>query len=214
MFISKKSNLLIIILSLNLLFLISCDDKKEDTEPNYPKRMNYFSMEVDGEAWQPSFIDNDTCKQTFKGLQSGVSTSNGIIPFYNIDAHKDPNSLSGVAAENMLRMQIMNVTRTGKYEIKNSYRVHFDSFVSFQIRKDKDGNDKKATYTIDSTKNVFDFYVDELVDTNMLGANQGIIGRFEGNLYNIENPLDSVIITNGKYKFTRINWRDNCNCEK
>ncbi len=211
MFLSKNSYFLLTILFLNLLLLSSCDKKEDvEAEPNYPKRMNYFSMEINGELWQPSFIDDDTCKQTFKGSQSSLSSGS----MYNINAYKDPNAINDVGAENMLRLQIKDVVRTGEYEIKNDYRVHFKSFVSFQIRKDKDGNNKKTIYSVDSTKNIFSFYVDELVDTNMLGANQGIIGRFEGTLYNIENPLDSLIISNGKYQFKRTNWNDNCHCEK
>jgi hypothetical protein len=213
MFISKKSYFVLAILFLNLLLLASCD-KKEEVEPNYPKRMNYFSMEVDGELWQPSFINGDTCKQTFKGIQSGISKPKGIIPFYNIDAFQNLNDTYNFTLKNFIRMQIMDVTQVGRYKIKNSYKIHYDSFVSFEKVKDENGNDIKSIYTIDSTKNTFNFYVDEIINLNSLGANQGIIGHFEGILYNIKNPADSVIITNGQYKFTRLNWIDDCHCEK
>lgn len=215
MFISKKSYFLLAVLSLNLLLLASCNKKEYvEAEPNYPKRMNYFSMEVDGELWQPSVIDNDTCRQSFKGLQSGTTKPEGIIPFYNIDAFQNLNDTYNFALKNFLRMQIMGVTRVGKYDIKNSYEIHYDSFVSFEKVKDENGNDIKSIYTIDSTKNTFNFYVDEIINLNSSGAKQGIIGHFEGILYNIKNPADSVVITNGQYKFTRLNWIDDCHCEK
>ena len=197
-----------------LFFLFSCT-KNEENQPNtFPKRMNYFSMEIDGKFWQPSFIDGDTCQQTFRGSQSGTSTPEGVIPFYNINAYQNIDNNGNNVLKNFIRMQIMDVTQVGEYNIKNSYKIHWDSFVSFEKVRDENGDDVKSIYTIDNTKNIFNFYVDELVDTNTLVANQGIIGRFEGILYNIENPLDSVIITNGKYKFTRLNWVDDCHCEK
>ncbi len=215
MFSSKKTYFLVLALCATLLFLVSCDNKEETDPQKNLKRMNYFSMEIDGEFWQPSFIDGDTCKQTFNAAQSGYNANIGLSPstFYNINAYKDPNAINDVRAENRLRLQIMDVVKTGKYEIKKDYRVHFENFISFQIRKDKNGNEKQAIYSVDSTKNIFDFYVDKIIPVESI-ANQGIQGHFEGVLYNEENPIDSIVITNGKYKFERLNWTDNCHCEK
>ena len=189
-----------------LLLLLSC--KKENVKKEERIPLNSFSMDVNGQLWQPSIPGGDKCKSTFYCREGAFSGGiEGHRPFYEIYAFQDPQAIDDYRAKNHLRIQITDVTKTGLYELKNSYKDYFN-YILFITNE---GNQK--LYINKKNQVSFVVNIDEFITTKSLGFT-GIKGSFRGVLYNEDNPLDSLVIENGKFKFINGNQTEIDHCER
>lgn len=115
--------------------LLSC--KEEERKPRTAP-LNSFSMQVNGEDWEPYEEEGNPCYSTF----TGVSGDLGSIPLYTIYAYRDPAGLAEWRSKNLLRMQVMNVTEPGTYLLDGTYQEDFDSYFMFQTREDSENHNR------------------------------------------------------------------------
>jgi hypothetical protein len=184
-----------------LFFALGCN---EDNELKDSKLLNSFSMNTNNQSWKPSIINSDSCYSTFQGEWSGINDK----PFFRIIAYRDSQIRTNHESENILRVQIMNLSEEGKYNI-NDPMGDFTSYAMFIINESGD----QKIYVNSDTKTSFIVNVDELfpLDGTLL---EGISGAFSGILYNKTNSSDSIIIDNGKFIFKKVNWGNFFHCEE
>lgn len=186
----KKATLIgVIFLSLT----ISCGQDIEEVNQN---NLNLFKMVVNGRLWMPSVIDS--CHRTFKCDMSSLNQDN----FYRIEAYKDPLSLTNLKSENFFEMEIMKVNKSANYIIDGVFR-DFSNYARFTI------NDLTGKRVYQNKKNGISFKVSiTQLFPNLNSSIVGIEGSFNGTLYNIENPLDSIRINRGEFIFKKTNWNN------
>jgi hypothetical protein len=198
-----RKNLKFKLLGLGLLiFALGCNKENELKQDSKP--LNTFSMNLNDQSWEPSIINHDSCFSTFQCEWSAIDE----IPFYRIIAYRDSQSRTNEESENIFRVQIMNVNRTGEYYITDSIG-DFTSYAMFIFNES--GNQK--IYENSDTKISSVVKIEEFIpiEGSIL---EGIRGTFSGILYNRVNPNDSIIIDNCNFTFKKINWANFCQCEE
>lgn len=189
-----------------LLPLIFSACEKEEIRKEVKTPVNSLSMKVNGEYWEPSVPDGDSCRSTFYCLSGGwINTDGAERPFYEIYSYKDPNALDDYRSENQFRFQIMNVKQPGIYPITGFYGFDTEPYAIFVLNKD--GVNKR--YVNKTNEISFIATVNELVPTKLITFT-GIKGFFQGTLYNEKDPLDSLVITNGQFTFKTGNGVGHC----
>ncbi|MBC7923228.1 MAG: DUF5025 domain-containing protein [Ferruginibacter sp.] len=184
-----------------LILLLSCQ-KKEIAKEQKPQPLNSFSMQLNGQAWQPSTVEQDQCMRTFKGAWSSVTEKGEEKPYYTIWAYKDPRAVGIYGSENAFEFQIFDVKKTGTYTLTGSYKEHFSAYALFVVNK-PDGTNSR--YINNTNKGAFTVEVSEF--TSLPGSwFNGIKGSFYGTLYNENNPLDSLTLQQGEFTLKKINW--------
>ncbi len=169
---------------------ISC--KEEERKPRTIP-LNSFSMQVNGEVWEPFQEEDNPCYSTFAGTFGHY----GEMPMYTIYAYRDPAGIAEWLSENMLRMRVMNVTEPGTYLLDGTYKEDFDSYFMFQTREDLENHNR---YVNDPGRSAFVVIVKEFIP-GRYSSTKGIKGSFSGILYNEVDLLDSLIIEKGEFTF-------------
>ncbi len=185
------TRILILSCTLFLLFLMLTGCKGD--EPKAKVRTNTFSMSINGKQWLPYQDPDNPCYSTFIGSIAGPGV-------YRISAYRDPSGAAEWWSENLLRMQVLNVTEPGIYFLEGTYKEDFDSYFMFQIRPTMDNYSR---YVNDPTRGDFVVHVHEFLPARLIPS-KGLRGSFYGILYNEDNPLDSLIIENGEFTFDYI----------
>ncbi len=199
-------------LAILLLAVSSCTSDDEGTpvrEASLP--LNTFSMKIGNQEWVPGQREQDACSRTFSLDQSGLVRAQGEIPFYTIWAYKDPQGLADYRSEDVLLIQFMNVTNTGTYPLTGTYKQNFDSFVIYNQNKP---GEPSRRYVNRSDKANFWVTVAAFHPISGSVALTGIQGTFSGTLYNEANPLDSLVISSGKYSFRKMHGSRFNQCEE
>ena len=132
-----------------------------------------------------------------------------ISPFYNIEVFKDSRLVSSFESKNALQFQITNVKETGTYNIESKFAANFQSYARFTVNNE-DGT--FVRYENDADRNPFIVIVDEFRSPYSNLSFGGIRGSFQGSLYNLDNPSDSLNFENGKFVFKKINIPDFNHC--
>jgi hypothetical protein len=130
----------------------------------------------------------------------------GEQKMYTFYAYRDPKGIDDGYSENLLRIQIMNVTGPGTYFLDGSYKEDFDSYILFKAQLP--GNDPKL-YINDPLRSQFQVKIDQQIPIKD-SPSKGVIGSFWGTLYDEDNPADSLVIENGKFIFRVVNYHDHC----
>ena len=187
-----------------MIILVGCTKNQQEVEKPVV-RLNSFSMNVNGQFWEPSIIGGDSCYSRFSCQMSALSN----LPYYTIIAHKDTLGVPDFKSEDYFRLQIMNVQEPGVYAINDAHG-DFASYARF-INYEADGN--RIIYDTRKDNKSSKVTIDELLPIKGFTF-VGIKGSFTGTVYNIENPNDSMVITDCKFIFNRINWGDFLQCEQ
>lgn len=186
-----------------MIFTAGCTKNKDHAEK--PRtRLNSFQMNVNGQFWEPSIIGGDSCYSRFSCQWSAVDN----IPFYTILAYRDSLAGADYKSESYFRLQIMNVQSPGVYAINEPYG-DFTSYARF-IKYEPNGNLKIYDNSKNNTSS--QVTIDELLPEKGLTL-VGIKGSYTGTLYNDENQNDSIVITECKFIFNRINRGDFGQCQ-
>jgi hypothetical protein len=199
----KTPYVIVLLLIASNVSFFSCE--REDTLVTGEKKsLNALSMEVNSEFWEPSIPYGNVCKKTVSCYEGGFGGGpDGYVNFYEIYAYKDPRGRDDHRAENRLRIQVTDANKLGIYELKDSV---YWNYAVYNITT-PDGTKK---YYYNSTKKVsFTMEIEKFIKTKS-NAFTGIEGNFHGVLYTKENPLDSLVITNGLFKFIVGNNADQC----
>lgn len=184
-----------------LLLLLGCKRDEIRTKVS----VNSFSMQVNKQVWTPFQAKDDPCTSTYTCQYGHL----GETPFYTIYAYRDPNGTANAESENLLRLQVMNVTEPGSYRLDGTYQKDFDSYLIFQTRNSA-GNVRR--YISDFRRSPVVFYVDDLYVRP--GASiPSIRGSFSGVLYNEGNPADSLTIEKGTFNFNYVGVNYNRHCK-
>jgi len=190
-----------ILLPCLLTFVLGCSERIEIKQESQP--LNSFSMNLNGQIWQPSVIGSDSCSVA---LRCEMSTIHADENFYTITLYKDSQSRTNSESENIIYMQIMDVTSTGNYAISDPFG-DFKSYVRFV--KNESGNQRiYGNNTIHASSIV---QIEELIPKNG-SALIGIKGSFSGILYNRNNPKDSIVIDNCIFSFRKLNMNSFYQC--
>ncbi|MEJ7559294.1 MAG: DUF5025 domain-containing protein [Pedobacter sp.] len=187
-----------------VFFFSNCtrEDISEVTKKALP--VNTFGMRVNGKAWEPAQVGTNECLRTYHAAWSKIN-----YPYFNIVAYMNPEGLKTDSALNLLQLQIMNVTELGKYELMGSYLTDFKPYAFFLLKKPDGGFIRYV-----NKRDVASFYVEfERFIPRPRTDLHGVIGSFYGTLYNEANPLDSVIITSGRFTFNKTNHYDFNQCD-
>jgi len=195
----KKRHYYLLLSGLVLFILTSCQNSENDQIAI--RRLNSFQMEVNGELWMPSVIDNDTCTQTFKCSYSQIDDR----PFYTIMAYKDSHSEATIHSDNIFRLQIMNVREPGVYPISDT-DGDFKSYARFIVNSEV----AKKTY-LNDTLNSSSVEIIGIIPIDG-SVTKGVHGKFSGVLFNTDNRNDSIVITDCNFYFERVNWNDFDQC--
>ena len=183
-----------------LITIVGCSEKEEIKKA--PEPVNFFSMEIDGQPWEPSIIDDDACYATYRCEYSILNDK----PYYTINAYKDSKSIASYESENIFRFQVMNVLDVGTYGLSEPFGG-FNSYARFAINKD--GTQKVYGNSIGESSLIIK--IEEILPVK--GSSLlGVKGTFSGVLFNIDDQDDFIIIGNGKFTFNRIKWNDFCQC--
>ena len=186
------------IIFLNLL--ISC--KMDSEEVLNQNNVNSFTMIVNEQEWLPSVID--PCHRTFQCSMGELGQSK----YYEIDAFRDPSSTSNLESENIFELTVMDVNLIGDYTIDGEFK-DFSNYARFTIN---DINGKRI-YQNKENGSEFNVSVNQLFPKKNSDL-VGIAGSFSGVLYNINNPVDSIIINQGEFIFRKTNWYNFNQCEE
>lgn len=179
------------------LMIVSFSCRKSDTHKKASsEKVNSFSMKMDGQLWVPSTKADDTCYSTYRCEWSAVDN----IPYYTIEAYKDPQLRTRPASENIFRLQVMDVTDPGVYNIDGSYEGDFTSHAFFIINTD---NEHKMYVNSTGEANAV-VRVEEIIPQAHLSV-PGISGSFSGVLYNVDNKEDSIVISDCEFVFKKTN---------
>jgi hypothetical protein len=124
----------------------------------------------------------------------------GENPLYKISAYKDPNSTANLSSENIFEVQILNVSEVGTYIIDGTFEEHFGAYARFTtneagVKKVYQNKENDDSFVV----NIAKFYPTEYSELI------GISGSFEGTLYNLENPTETINIKNGEFDLRKIN---------
>jgi hypothetical protein len=184
-----------------LVLLTGCKSKERE-EPKPPVVMNSFSMRVNDQEWKPFQSKEDPCSSTYAGLASGSNEN----PFYVIFAHRDPTGRADAYSENLLRLQVMNVTKPGTYLLDGTYKENFDSYIIFVTQRPK-----HARYVNMPSRWPFVVNVTAITNWKKLVI-PGIKGSFSGVLYNEADPSDSLVIEKGEFNFYTMGARSDLHC--
>ncbi len=179
--------------------------KEQITEVKKPIRVNSFTMDVDGQEWEPGQLGDDDCIRTYNGAWSWI----GENPYFNISAWRDPKGHIDIDSKNVLQIQVMNVKELGKYPIAGAYTKSFQSFAFFRVTKE-DGSFIRYVNKTEKPSFIVDFkQFAPRPNTNL----KSVDGVFSGILYNELNPLDSIVISNGTFTLKHTNGYnfDQCN---
>lgn len=188
------------LLPLAFVFLLACDNDEQIPQPEI---INSISVVLDNDNWQPSQIGDDGCMSTFQCDYREIKTSEGqTIPFYTIQAFRDPGLEASYKSENALQFQVMNVTEIGTYNIEGKFGADFQSYARFTVNNE-DGT--FVRYENDPDRNPFIVVIDELLSPYSNLSFGGIKGSFYGSLYNFDNPSDSLNFENGKFVLKKTN---------
>jgi len=188
----------VVFVAFSAAFASSCDEESRSIEPT---AVNSFKMIVNGVLWEPSVID--PCHKTFQCAWSALNDK----PFYNISAYRDPHNSTSLFSENSFSMQLMDASRAGVYPINGSFLQNFESYATFVIN---DGGGK-TVYQNKKNGNSFHVEIIELFHSQLTSV-VGIQGAFSGVVYNIDNPLDSIVIDKGDFLFKKLNRYDFNHC--
>jgi hypothetical protein len=189
---------LIGVIFLNLT--ISCvQDIEVDTNQD---NLNTFKMTVNGQAWTPSVIDS--CYRTFRCNMASLNEDN----FYTIEAYRDPLSTASLMSENFFEIKIMKVNETGNYIIDGEFR-DFSNYARLTIN-DVSG---KRRYQNKENGTSFKVNVTQLFPRENSPV-VGIGGSFDGILFNLDNPSDSIIIAGGEFIFRKTNHNSFNQCKE
>ncbi len=176
------------------------------------KHLNQFSLLVDGVPWHVSESTTDPCQKAFHASESFGPYEVGQQPepsYYHIYAIQDPLVFEGVAdVKNKLEIQVYDVAEIGHYLIDGSDQENFQSFVRFLVTT---AEGEKKLYKNDQRGN-FVFSIDRFINTSTLSGLRGIAGEFAGTLYEVSEPSDSLVISQGEYLFAKMNWTNFDQC--
>jgi len=185
--------------------LSSCAKDQTSIEKKKPTPVNSFSMEVNGQEWQPGKKREDECSRTYNGAWSKLN----LKPYFNISAYRDQNGKTGADSESLLEIQVMNVEGLGEYKLMGSYLKSFESYVYF-IANQPDGS--RSMYSNKHDSSSFTIRFEQFMERPNTEL-QGVKGVFFGTLYNVKNPLDSIVISKGAFTMQKTNWYNFNQCE-
>lgn len=189
---------------LSLMLLLESCKKEELPEKENSRLLNSFSMQVNGQPWEPSQVGKDECMQTFMATWSTLAEN----PYYTISAYQSSKAPNVEQSENSFRLQITNVKKTGTYYLLGHHHEPHDSYAVFSVKK-SDG-----TYSQYINKKNNTSFVVEVTDLIPISGSSatGIKGTFRGTLYNENNLLDSLTFSKGDFTFNKLNWRNFNQC--
>jgi len=189
---------------LGAAWLMGCGKSAEELNAKAKVAINYFLMEMNGQVWTPYQDPGDPCTSTFSGISGGI----GEKPLYTFSAYRDPTGRTDAYSENLLRMQLLNVTEPALYLLEGTYKKDFDSYFIFQMRQPA-GEVKRYT----NIPQRYPFVVNvEAITTKKAYTIPGIKGTFAGVVYNEDNPLDSLVIEKGKFSFDVLSAQYDYHC--
>ena len=184
-----------------LVLLTGCKSNKSE-EPKPPVVMNSFSMRVNDQEWKPFQSKEDPCNSTYAGSASALNEN----PFYVISAYRDPTGRADAYSENLLRLQVMNVTKPSIYPLDGTYKENFDSYIIFVTQRPKHGR-----YVNMPSRSPFVVTVTE-IPVKKGYVIPGLKGTFSGILYNEQDPSDSLVIEKGEFNFYTMGARSDLHC--
>ena len=170
-----------------LCFCFACETENP-TELETPP-VNFFSMSVNRGEWIPR-QRSTTCEDVFYSLPGAFIGPEGYRPFYDIVAFGQTNGHDA-----HFEVQVTNVVKTGVYLLDKTYR-EYHNYATLLVYE---GSQRKK-YVSQIKRVPFTFTVDKFL-AKRSPVFQGIEGTFGGVLYNEENPLDSLLIDRGIYRF-------------
>lgn len=95
--------------------MVSCQKEDLSKEKKFIP-LNSITMQLNGQAWQPSQIGEEACMRTFNGAWSWVGENGEQRPFYTISAFRDPQAIPTYQkSENAFKLQITNVKKTAPF---------------------------------------------------------------------------------------------------
>ncbi len=205
-----KTNLFRVLGNTVLLFVMLLFDscKKEDaTKLQEMRVMNIFTMQLNGQNWKPSLYDDDTCRPRYVGAWSSVTKSGYENQLFTITAFSNlSNSTSGQSDH--LEIQITDVTRKGRYDLTGHWHYHDNAYAVF--RRTTAGNTTVVYMSKEKTSS-FTVQVDDIIPIRGSILKE-IKGSFEGTVYRVDNPSDSLVIQRGTFEFKKPNRYDFQQC--
>ena len=192
--------------------LVGCQPQKDS--PKVKVRMNWFSMQVNGQDWIPGVAPNDPCSGAFGSSYTDVTCNDGrgTIPVYFFRAFRDPNKdYDYTTTESFANFEFAGAKEPGIYSLEGSRKQEFTSNFMFGLKQPSTG--KRKRYINDPSRKPFIVNV-KAIYRDHSKVIPGIEGSFSGVLYNEENPSDSLIITKGEFMFKRVaSTTGNCDYE-
>jgi hypothetical protein len=185
-----------------LTLILGCTKKEELKKA--PEPVNSFLMEIDGQLWEPSVINNDECYVAYSCELSYINNR----PFYTIKAYKDSQSRTNSESENIFRLQIMDVANVETYSISEPFGT-FNSYARLVLNEDG----LQKIYENSTTASHSYVEITEMLPVEG-SVFIGIKGTFSGKLFNLDNPDDFIIIENCLFTFNKINRNNFCQCEE
>ena len=110
---------------------------------------------------------------------------------------------------NFIEIRVMDVSKTGVYTLDGNRSDYFSSNAFFGLRLRPD--EEPTVYANDPRRRPFVVSIEE-IKFEPYSAIPGMKGRFAGVLYNEQNPTDSIVITDGVFRFKKLG-ADHCGYE-
>lgn len=176
-----------------IMLAISCskNNQKEQTPKPDQTNLNSFKMNLNGVAWTPTAIDS--CNRTFSCDQSKW----GQDDYFRIEAFKDRSQVLSSESRNYFELAICKVNNKGDILIDGRFRDIFSNYARFTINE----FNKKVIYQNKEIIPAFKVSITQVFETvNCWGC---VSGTFEGFLYNIDNPVDSIKVEKGEFIFKK-----------
>ncbi|MEZ0483381.1 DUF5025 domain-containing protein [Fibrella aquatica] len=174
--------------------IVGCHTDR-DSPTAIPIPANSFSMQINGRDWKPYQNSTDPCYSTFKMQASALNH----IPFYRFYAWRDSIGRADTRSQDALTIQIMNVTEPGAYPLNGTWKAHFESYVTLNM-KQASGANKRYINSPDRTP--FVVTVRELITD--IPFVPGLIGSFAGTLYAEDDSNDSLVINQAAFAFLKL----------
>lgn len=132
-------------------YFLSCQKNAPELETNV--FVNTFSMQLNGEKWQPGSSGEDACRQRFNGAWSYYNAK----PAFTITASTYPASITSNGI-NLLEIQFNEVFDKGRYYLTDTYREQTGSYAFYMVTTE---NGSSVRYTNKENSDGFRVNVDE-----------------------------------------------------
>jgi hypothetical protein len=158
---------------------------------------NTFQMELNSVPWQP-YSDKSGCYQQWNLYTFQISDSRGTFTIYTLHAFMDPNPerfrydfQSIFASAEEFKFQVIQSADETDFLLHKDTTL-LDNFARYTRNLD----DESIIYESDSTRHPFTVSIERYIPNQPF---PGVEVTFNGVIYNITQPSDSLIITNGRF---------------